>query len=108
MSIIKQAKDQLLKVLYGKGSVPRGLAELNEYFRLYGDIDFEIKNEKNKFIALSTNFRYGSIMTISETEKDLEKNIEDAILTSFSVPSSYAKEANVKNVASKKKKYAFA
>lgn len=108
MSIIKEVKDKLIKVLYGKGSVPRGLVELNEYFRLYDDINFEVKEKNGKYIVRSTNYRYGSIMTVCDTKEEIEKNIQDAILTSFSVPSSYAAEAKLKRVGVNKQTYAFA
>ena len=91
MSIIKKSKDYFIKILLGKQTVPRGLFELNQYFRLHGPISFERKiGEDGSLIAISTNFRYGSIVTSGRNEKELDKNIKDAILTSFSVPSSYA------------------
>lgn len=91
MSLIKKSKDYFIKILLGKQIVPRGLFELNQYFRLHGPINFERKiSEDGSIIVISTNFRYGSIMTSARNEKELDKNIKDAILTSFSVPSSYA------------------
>ena len=47
---------------------------------------------------MSTNFRFGSIITSGKTREELDENIKDAILTSFDVPSAYAKEAAVKSV----------
>ncbi len=107
MSIIKQTKDFAVKKLLGKHSVPSGLVELHRYFRLYDPIDFRFeKQDDGSIVALSTNFQYGSIVTYSRNESELEEKIIDAILTSFEVPSSYTKEAQVHRVG--KKEYAFA
>jgi hypothetical protein len=95
MPFIKKAKDRFLKQLWGKSIVPRGLFELNHYFLLYGSISFKHENRNGEIIALSTNYKYGSIVTSGKNEQELEKNIKDAILTSFEIPSSYAKEANI-------------
>lgn len=94
MAIAKKVKDWLKKYLFGK-QPPEGLFELQEYFRLYEPISFEKKLESDGFVAISTNFRYGSIITHGKTEKELDTNIKDAILTSFEIPSSYAEEAKV-------------
>lgn len=107
MSIIKQTKDLLIKALLGKASSPSGLVELNKYFRLYDPINFRFeKQDDGSFVALSTNFRYGSIVVHAKKESALEQKIVDAILTSFEVPSSYATEAQVHRVG--KNEYAFA
>ena len=107
MRIVKQTKDQMIKVLLGKTSVPRGLAELNHYFRVYGPIGFRReKQEDGSIVMISENFRYGSIITHIRNESDLNEKVIDAILTAFEVPSSYAKEADVKQVG--KEEYAFA
>ena len=63
MSIIKQTKDYLAKTLAGSRFVPQGLFEASEYFRHNGPIKFEFKIENDQHIAISTNFRYGSIVT---------------------------------------------
>ena len=65
------------------------------------------KIENDQHIAISTNFRYGSIVTSGKDVEELEKNIKDAILTSFDIPSSYAKEANILKVG-QERGYAFA
>jgi len=96
MTFVKQIKDHLIKLLLGKSIVPRGLFELDQYFRLYGPIRFVHHKEKDATIAISQNFRYGSIVTSGKDEKELDANIKDAILTSFEVPSSYAKEAKIR------------
>jgi hypothetical protein len=95
MPFIKKVKDQCLKKFWGDSIVPRGLFELNHYFMIYGPISFKRENGAGEIIALSTNYKYGSIITSGKNEQELEQNIKDAILTSFEVPSSYAKEANI-------------
>ncbi|MFA6424046.1 MAG: hypothetical protein WCV83_01890 [Candidatus Magasanikbacteria bacterium] len=109
MSITKKAQDQLIKFLFGKSFVPRGLFELNQYFRLYDPINF--KNEKGKdgmIVAVSTNFRYGSIVTSGKDLKTLDENVKDAILTSFDIPSSFAKEAKIYKTSDRQEEYALA
>jgi hypothetical protein len=109
MPFTKRAKDYALKILNGKDLVPYGLVEINRYFRFYGPIQFEYKHEGGVIIAISQNFQCGSIITSGRNEKELDKNIKDAILTSFEIPSSYAKEANIKNLnENKHKAYAIA
>lgn len=98
MSIAKRTKDQLIKFLLGKSAVPPGLVELFRYNKNYGPINFTYENKGNLNIAMSTNYRYGSIITSGKNKEDLEKNIKDAILTSFEIPSSYAAEANIHKV----------
>jgi len=106
MVICKKVKDQIIKVFLGDSTVPRGLFELGEYFRLYGSINFEHQKGDGVIIAKSTNFRYGSIVTSGKDEKELDKNIKDAILTSFQLPSSYSKEAKICKVGEKQLEYA--
>jgi len=90
MNIIKVTKDQIFKWLLGKRIVPKELFELSQYFGLYGAIGFKYTNsEDGNIIVKSTNFRYGSIITSGKDMKELDKNIKDAILTSFEVPSVY-------------------
>lgn len=96
MSLIKVIQDQIAKSLFPKGMVPRELLDMASYFRTNKAINFEFKkSEDGTIIAISTNFRYGSIVTSGKNEDDLEKNIKDAILTSFDVSSAYAKEAAI-------------
>ena len=107
MSLYKQTKNQLIRGLLGKASVPSGLADLHHYFRIYGPIDFAMeKQEDGSLIAVSKNFRYGSIIAHGGDHAELNEKIKDAILTSFEVPSSYATEAAIRNVA--EREYAFA
>ncbi len=88
--------------------MPRGLFELSEYFRHFAPINFRYEKEDGSIVAVSTNFRYGSIITSGKNETDLDKNIKDAILTAFLVPSSYAKEAKVININEQGREYALA
>lgn len=109
MSITKQFKDFIVKNIWDGSSLsPSGLVELNKYFRIHGPIKFEFKKEDGNIIAISTNFVYGSIITSAKNENDLDENIKDSILTSFDVPSSYAKEAGIRKVGSMEKEYALA
>lgn len=100
MSIIKTVKDQLAKAFSGASFVPQGLVEINRYFRLYGPINFKYEKSEDGIVAMSTNFRYGSIITSAKNNVELDTNIKDAILTSFEIPSSYAKEAAIKKEGS--------
>lgn len=107
MSITKQAKDRLFKMVFGKNSPPPGLNELNKYFRLYGPINFTFEKQADgSFVAVSQNYKYGSIVTRARDRSELDDQVRDAILTAFEVPSSYAKEAGVHKVDDKE--YAFA
>ncbi|MEK7159493.1 MAG: hypothetical protein AAB575_05915 [Patescibacteria group bacterium] len=109
MTITKKIKDQLIKALSGKDSVPRGLFELNQYFIHNEPINFrQEKGEDGNIIAVSNNFKYGSIITSAKTLEQLDENIKDAILTSFDIPSSFAKEAAICKVGDKQGEYAIA
>ncbi len=98
MPLTKKAKDYLVKAISGKDFVPQGLVEINRYFRLYGPISFDFKKENGAIVGISQNFKYGSIITSGKNLEELDKNIKDAILTSFEIPSSYFKEANIRNI----------
>ncbi|MBD3359828.1 MAG: hypothetical protein GF365_03950 [Candidatus Buchananbacteria bacterium] len=108
MAFTKKMKDILLKKLWGKEYVPSGLYELEHYFRVYEPIHFKHDKQGNEIIAVSTNFKYGSIITSAENEKDLDVKIKDAILTSFELPSSYAEEAGLHKVNENQEAYALA
>ena len=108
MALLKRFKDRIIKIIYGKTMVPAGLFDLSQYFRNNSPISFDYKKGDNVIIAVSTNFRYGSIVTSGKDQKELDKNIKDAILTSFEVPSSYANEAKIHKVGEEKKEYALA
>ena len=89
MSISKKVKDYFVKFLLGKEVVPKGLFELHQYFRTYGPINFKAEHSADGgFIAVSQNFKYGSIVTSADAEINLSQNIQDAVLTAFDVPSS--------------------
>lgn len=108
MSVIKTTKDRIIKAFYGQDSVPRGLFELDKYFRIYGGIEFDHIKEDGVIVAKSNNFNQGSIITSGRSLEELDDNIEDAILTAFDVPSSYAKEVGLHPVGKTQKKYAIA
>jgi hypothetical protein len=89
--------------------VPTELLELNKYFRNNGPINFAFeKAADGLIIARSTNFRFGGIVVQGKNEEEVDKNIKDAILTAFSIPSSFAKEAGIVNSAELKNQYALA
>lgn len=107
MSLHKQLQDHLFRFVFGKSALPPGLVELNQYFRFYEPIRFRSeKQEDGSIVAISENFRYGSIITHAQRPEELDRKVEDAILTAFEVPSSYAKEASVHRIGSEE--YAFA
>ena len=108
MSIIKQTKNQVIKLFWGKDVVPRGLFELDQYFRQNEPLKFKYDKTNDGIVAVSENFRHGSIVTSGKNEKELDENIKDAILTSFEIPSSYAKEANIIKQGEAQKQYALA
>lgn len=112
MAIIKIIRDQLIKALFdSKGAVPREVLELSQYFRNNKHINFVFKKEGDIIIAISTDFRYGSIITSAKNPEELDAKVKDAILTAFDIPSSYAAEANIINVskgAAEQKSYAIA
>lgn len=96
MAILKEAKDYIAKRLAPRGYVPRGLVELSDYFRHYDVIEFRYERGLDgRLIAVSNNFRFGSIITSGKDQEELDRNIKDAILTSFEIPSAYAPEAKL-------------
>jgi len=105
---VKEIKDFIVKIVNGRDYVPTGLLELNRYFRYYDPIYFDIIDEGNILIAKSTNFRYGTIITNGRDIQEVDKNIKDAIMSSFDIPSSYAKEAAISNIGDKNMQYASA
>lgn len=109
MFIYKKIKDYLIKFLLGSKTVPQGLFELSRYCQLFGPIHFKYeKGEDGTIIAVSANFKLGSIVTSGKNENELDKNIKDAILTFFEIPSSYSKEAKICKVGAKQEGYAIA
>ncbi len=108
MSITKQTKDYFKKIFWYGKRVPSELFDLSQYFRNNGVIKFEFKKEGEEFIAVSKNFKYGSIITSAKTKKELDEKIKDAILSAFEVPSSYRKEAGINKTKEKNHMYAFA
>lgn len=108
MNTFKIIKDRIVRYAVGDTFVPKGLLELRNYFIHYGPINFKYEVKDGLIIAMSTNFRHGSIVTSGETQEELDSNIKDAILTSFELPSSYAKEANIHKEGSESNVYALA
>ena len=107
----KIIKDYLIKLVWVQVNLtPKGLYELSEYCRNFGAITFEFhNNEDGSITAISKNFKLGSIITEGANIKELDENIKDAILTSFDIPSSFAKEAKITKVGSSEdKQYALA
>src|SRR3989344_8410859 len=100
MNSFKVTKDYIGKVLmkafYGGKAVPRELFDLSEYFRHYSRINFDYHREGDATVAVSSNFRFGSIIARGRNEAELEHNIKDAILTSFDLPSAYQAEAQIR------------
>jgi hypothetical protein len=107
MSIIKQAKDLANKMTSGR-SRPTGLIEMHSYFKNNGPIKFNQHHKNGLIVAVSSNFIYGSIVTSGKDTSELDKNIKDAILTSFEIPSTYAKEAGLYQTGEKEREYAIA
>jgi hypothetical protein len=108
MDVIKVVKDRIRKALSGN-SIPREVLELKRYFALYDGIDFRTeKQEDGSIVAVSVNFNRGSIVTSAASEDELDRNIQDAILTVFGVPSAYAKEAGIHKRGSSALRYAAA
>lgn len=108
MKLSKVVKDYIIRQAFGKDSIPRGLYELSEYMRHNKAIVFDFHKEDGIITAVSKDFRFGSIITHARNEEELDKNIKDAILTSFEIPSSYKREANIKRVGEQVKEYALA
>ena len=107
MSLYKQTKDQFIKFVLGKSSVPSGLADLHHYFRVYEPIRFFTEQQEDgSLVAVSQNYQYGSIITHAQNSNELSDKIKDAILTAFEVPSSYSKEAAIQRMGDQE--YAFA
>ena|SRR3989344_231524 len=110
MKPFKVFKNYIVKYTLGAANItPKGLYDLSEYFRHHGGINFDFHHtEEGTIVAVSTNFRYGSIITEAKDEKELDKKVSDAILTSFEVPSSYRKETKIHRVGAEKKEYVLA
>lgn len=108
MKATKVARDWLVKTLNGPRVVPVGLVELQRYFRNHGPIEFQEHIEHQEIIAVSTNFRYGSIIATGKNETELDAKIKDAILTAFDVPSVYATEAKLARAGKASHQYAAA
>ena len=113
MPFIKKTQDvvskSLARVFLGERYVPRSLYELSNYFRIYGAINFQHhQGDNGRIVAVSTDYKYGSIITSAKNLEELDQRIKDAILTSFEVPSAYSKEAKIQKVRDRRQAYALA
>lgn len=109
MKYTKIIRDWLFKAYLSMHKmVPSGLVEMHRYFRNYGPIEFTESREGGLIIAVSKNFRHGSIVTFASSKEELEEKIKDAILTSFGIPSSYSKEAAIRREGTEQIAYAAA
>jgi len=106
MKPLKVIQDFAAKTLLGSQIAPMGLVEMQRYFRCHDPINFTFHKEDGKIIAVSDNFRYGSIITSGRDAKEVDKNIKDAILTAFDISSAYAKEAGVHRIGEATTEYA--
>ncbi len=96
MKPFKLIKDKSQKAFYSFLHVaPEGLLEWKDYSKVFGGIRFDIRPEDGAWVAVSNNFRLGSIVTSGKSEKELDENIKDAILSAFEIPSVYLKEAGI-------------
>lgn len=108
MSLSKIVKDSLIKLIRGPQWVPRGVADFQRYFRNYKKIEFKVTPEDGILIAESVDFKYGAIVTSGTTQQELDDNIQDAILTAFSIPSVYADEVPLTKMQEGRLEYAAA
>lgn len=71
----------------------KSLQELSEFLRREGGVSFNVREFEDEsgryFMAESVNVPNKSIITTGESLASLEKNIKDAIFTSFEVPYFY-------------------
>jgi len=81
---------------------------LHDYFRYHEGINFEYKKKKDLIVAISKDFKHGTIITSGKNFKELEDKIRDAILTAFDVPSVYQDKVKLNPVGKFKKEYALA
>ena len=105
MSLLKVTRDQVKKLLLPKDYVPEGVLEWIRYCRDNDPILFQNENKDGYIFATSTNFRFGSIVTSGKNLKELDKNIRDAILTAFDIPSSFESKADIRREGDKIAEY---
>lgn len=101
----KEVKDLFIKIVSRGTSARQQLVEFKEYFTRYKKIDFTIKKGDGQLIAISKNYRNGGIVTAGRDKRELDENIRDAILTVFSIPSVYSKEAGLHKAGDKGMSY---
>lgn len=99
MALLKIIRDKIGRFILGS-SVPRGLVEIQLYFRHNDPLNFRVeKQEDDSLVAMSTNYRHGSIIAHAKNHGELDRQIKDAILTAFEIPSSYEREADIRSNA---------
>lgn len=101
-------KDRIYRLLSRKDYIPEGVLEWVRYSRDYGAIKFEFEKGDGYILARSTNFRFGSIVTSGKDLKELDRNIRDAILTAFQIPSSFEDKAEIQRRDEERVAYAAA
>lgn len=100
MALSKIIKDKIVRSILGASSVPRGLLEIQLYFRHNDPLNFRFeKQEDGSLVAFSTNYRHGSIIVQAKNQEELDRQIKDAILTAFEIPSSYERDADIRSTA---------
>lgn len=104
----KLAKDTIIKAFSGN-RLPPEVFEMREYFALHDAITFRKEVQPDgTIVAISTDFHNGGITTSGADENALRENIQDAILTAFSVPAVYAKDVGLHQVGEHKVRHASA
>lgn len=78
----------------------KSLEDLSEFLKREGGISFNVREFQDEsgryFLAESVNIPNKSIITTGESLAGLERNIKDAIFTSFEVPYFYCNEQILK------------
>ncbi|MCK4636136.1 MAG: hypothetical protein KAT32_04705 [Candidatus Moranbacteria bacterium] len=102
---LKEIKDLIIKFTFGKDYISEEVKDAQEYFRDF-NISFDHHVEDNVIVAVSNNFRYGSIIASGKDYEELDHNIKDAIYTAFSIPSAYSDQIELFKKGDKKMLYA--
>lgn len=92
----KLVKDAFHRYVLGE-KYSTQLQDAREYFKLYGAIEFEQVHDTNtgEMIAVSKNFKRGTIVTSGMNQADLDEHIHDAILTMFDIPAIYSDKLKI-------------
>lgn len=103
----KEIKDSIIKIAFGGDYISQEVKDAQEYFRDF-DISFDHHFEDGVIIAVSNNFRHGSIVASGKNYEELDDNVKDAIYTAFSIPSAYSDQVKLFKKGDKKISYATA